>query len=389
MKDAQETLDRLVPEPARISDWDAVLRAARTRRRPSGMQWAAATGLAAVVALLVVAPWRGSERVGILDKALAAVGDGPVLHLVLRNEQGGTLVDLETGEREPLYNESEMWIDPDRGFVSVSRFGGIVNDRYVAAPSDIEQPFAVAAADYREALESGRAQVAGAGVVDGIPVHWIQVQRELNAHEWAVEVGISKESYKPVYIRETRDGKPVESTGTRVLAAEQMPAGSGDFTPTPRPTRPQLSFGSPGRPIDRAEASAILDGRGAWLGDEFDGLPLARIGKLTLGSGDSRATGVSLVYAQSVSEEGTPKATPSIVIQQAVQSHPALARTIGKYGVPVGHVALTPGGHAYMRYEGNYVFIHAHAVPIERSDELALAAARALRPLSAGSGAGG
>ena len=62
MKDVQETLDRLVPEPARTSDWDAVLRQARPRRRTRGIQLAVVTGLVGLAALFVVAPWKGRER---------------------------------------------------------------------------------------------------------------------------------------------------------------------------------------------------------------------------------------------------------------------------------------------------------------------------------------
>ena len=62
MKDVQETLDRLVPEPERMSDWEAVLREAKARRRSLTLQLAAATGIIALAALFAVAPWKGSER---------------------------------------------------------------------------------------------------------------------------------------------------------------------------------------------------------------------------------------------------------------------------------------------------------------------------------------
>ena len=50
MKDVQETLDRLVPTPARKPDWGSVLRDARPRRRSLAVQLTLATGVAAASA---------------------------------------------------------------------------------------------------------------------------------------------------------------------------------------------------------------------------------------------------------------------------------------------------------------------------------------------------
>jgi hypothetical protein len=60
MTDVQEALDRLVPVPARRSDWEEVLRDARLGRRSRGLQLTFATAVAALVALFVVAPWQGN-----------------------------------------------------------------------------------------------------------------------------------------------------------------------------------------------------------------------------------------------------------------------------------------------------------------------------------------
>ena len=135
MKDVRETLDRLTPEPALTPDWDAVLRVARPRRRSLMLQLAVATGVAALAALFVVAPWKGSERVGILDRALAAIGDGPVVHAVFRGDWGGTLVELETGDTKPLYGENEIWYDASQDLVhEVSHFGNAVQTEAVYKP---------------------------------------------------------------------------------------------------------------------------------------------------------------------------------------------------------------------------------------------------------------
>jgi hypothetical protein len=398
MTDVQKALDRLVPEPVRVPAWEGVLRDARPRRRSLSVQLAVATGIAALVALFVVAPWHGSERVGILDRALAAVGDGPVLHLILRDEFGGTLVDLKSGARKPLYSETEMWIDPERGFVTVNRFGGVPSDRRVATSDQIERPFAVAASDYHDALESGQAKVVGDGVVEGIPVYWIQVQHERSWNagrplDWSLEVGISKETYKPVHIREVRDGVP-HGKGTRVLLAEQLPAESADFRPAPAPRQGLITYEVSRPEISRAEASSIVGGRGAWLGSEFGGVPLGGISEVTLRapapedpSTMMETKGVRTVYGSRPSSEGLPTSTPSLLIEQTARRHPLLEYGVGKYEVPDGHAVLLPGGRdgrAYVSFEGTVVLITAHAG--ERSAGLALAAARALRPISGGSG---
>jgi hypothetical protein len=389
--DVKEHLDRLTPETQRLPDWDGVLRDSR----PSRARWAvprlaivaAALGLAT---LLAVGPWRSGERAGVVDRALAAIGDGPVTHLVLREDQGGTLIDLETGERRPLYHERELWIDADRGFVSVARFGGAVNDIHAASPAEIERLFAVFATGYREALETGRARLAGSGVVDGMPVFWIKVQRDVDkrtGEEWALEVAVAQDSYHPVYIRSTRDGKPERGSGSRVLRAEHLPADS--FAVAPRPREPTASFfGVSPEPIRLAEARAILGDRGAWLGESFRGLRLTTIRKLTMGSGYSRETGkwadeltgVRLVYGTSTTE-GVPEGSGrSITLEQAPRSHSAIQRGIGNYRVPDGHVLMTGPGAVYLSYEGTRIAIRILGGSVDEAP--ALAAARALRPMT-------
>jgi hypothetical protein len=392
--DMKQTLERLTPETGRLPYWDGVLRDAR----PSRARWAAprlaiVAAVLGVAAVIAVAPWKTGESTGVLDHALAAVGDGPVTHLVLRGEFGGTLVDLQSGKREPLHGEREIWIDPERGLSQINRFGGVVQYRSVSPRSNIEKPFGVLASGYREALESGRARLVGPGIVEGIPIYWIQIRRHVlpdvgdgKEHVWAQEIAVARDSYEPVYLRETRDGKQQEHSGSRVLLAERLPAGSGDFTPESRGPRPVMVFGVSPQSISRDEALGIFDGKTAWLGESFRGLPLAKTGKLTLKSGTNEMTGVSLVYG-AVSSAGEPVGETLITVHQSPGPHPALERGIGNYSVPEGKVVLLPIGNASLHYRGVYVNIWARGGA--ESEEVALAAAKALRPLSAGSGAGG
>jgi hypothetical protein len=384
MMDVHDTLDKLVPEPTETSDWDAVLRDARPRRRPLVLQLAVATVVAAAAALFVAAPWNGSERVGILDRALAAVGEGPVLHLVMRDEAGAALVDLETGARTRASSEQEMWIDPARGFVAVSRFNGVVTERRAVPPEQIEEPFVVGASDYHDALESGRATVVGSGVVEGEDVYWIEVAGG-GENGRAIEVGVSKATYKPVYIRETLDGRPVERTGTRILDAEQVPADAADFTPTPQEDLPVFESARSPEPISVREASEELGGRAFWLGTAYGALPLATIHKLTLGPG--AVPGIHLVYGDSVGPEGQPRSLPFVTIDEAARSHPLLERGIPSEAVPEGHAVVSRDGFALARLDGIYIAIVARVG--RDNEEAAQEVATQLSRISAGNGGGG
>ena len=266
MKDVQETLDRLVPEPARMSDWDAVLRQARPRRRPRAIQLAVATGIAALAALFVVAPWNGGERVGIIDRALAAAGDGPVLHVVFRGGWGGTLVDLKTDERKALYGEQEVWFDPSRDLIHrIDRFGGVVvgEDLYDRNKGDKE--LTSLWRDYRPALENGTARVVGEDVVDGIPVYWIIVWSRMlpdvadhKDHEFAQQVAISRETYKPVAMKYTRDREAPPDGIEHILRFETISVDKADFTAPPGKSLNGVAMKSGSNAIDTSKALKVL-----------------------------------------------------------------------------------------------------------------------------------
>src|SRR5437762_59997 len=60
---------------------------------------ASVVALAACLLIVLAWPFGGSGRSGVLDRALAALGHGPVLHVVREGGWGGTLVDLGSGAR--------------------------------------------------------------------------------------------------------------------------------------------------------------------------------------------------------------------------------------------------------------------------------------------------
>jgi hypothetical protein len=402
MKDVETTLARLVPEPACMSDWDAVLRDARPRRRSPFLQLAVATGIACVAALFVVAPWRGSERVGILDRALAAVGDGPVLHVVLREDWGGTLVDLKTGERTPLYGEREVWFDPDRGLVhQISRFGGVVEYEEVYPRNKKDRELTALWQDYRGALERGTARVVGEAVVDGVPVYWIIVQSQMlpdvadnKNHELAQQVAISRVNFKPVAMKWTRDRKAPQGTSEHILRFETVPRDPADFKGPEIPQTPQsgrpMMFGS--TPMAFASATRILGRAPYWLGSEYAGLPLAETRKEFFAVGRPPAvehTGVTFFYGtlgddpSTFKKDSTPLWTkPYLEITQTTDRELLTRGAPMKYAPPEGSLLLRSGGYfgsggsGYFVRDGVYITIRA------ASDKLILDAARALRPVS-------
>jgi hypothetical protein len=444
MNDVQETLYTLVPEPATMSNWDAVLGEARPRRRSPVLQLAVATGIACLAALFVVAPWKVSERAGILDRALAAVGDGPVLHLVLRGDWGGTQIDLETGKRKPVYGEREVWFDPARDLVhQVSRYGGVVDHAELYKRDKQDRELTALWQDYRGALEQGTARVIGQDVVSDVPVYWLIVRSKMRRdgaggenHEFAQQVAISRKTFKPIAMRYTRDRQAPPGSTEHVLRFETISLEEADFSSPPeRSIEGPTMEGSD--PIDISQAANVLGAVPYWLGPEFAGISLGQAQKsfsaagirertLVTGArateireclrmrtalrpcgrdlsrfevrGDDvyelgplhfgvQKTGLALFYGE-VGDNPTTFEKPTKQNIVLVEKTDPDLRLLGlppmAYLPPEGSVVLMPGATGYLVRNGVYISIRA------ASGELILGAAQALRPMpSAGSAAGG
>jgi hypothetical protein len=288
MHELTDVMDGLEPVPQERGDWDAVLRDASVFRRQSPVRPAPAVVLAAAAlfALALFQPWEGDNPT-FLERALAAVDDGPVLHVVLRGDWGGTLIDLDTGTRTPVHGETEHWYDTEHGRVhSISRLGDAINHEQVFEPRKPLPELLALGRDYRQALESGTARVTSDGVLDGERVAWITIRSEMlpdsadgKLHEWAQQVAVSRESFKPIATRETRDGEPGPGTGNRVLELEMLPADHGDFTAS-RPDRLTGTLFREGREtIARDHAADALGRTPLWLGPEHMALALTQIAR--------------------------------------------------------------------------------------------------------------
>jgi hypothetical protein len=298
-------LDELTPRyDDRRGDWERVAVDARAQKPPAPRPAAARRWPARIAAVVVAAaaiagvalawPFQSGQP-GLLDRALAAVGEGPVLHVVLRGEWGGTLIDLTSGERKPVYGDNEIWFDTETGRThQIERLGGVVQGEELYTP---KKPAAVLAAlghEYRRALELGTARVAGEGTIDGAAVVWIIIHSELlpdvgdrKDHEWAQQIAVSKQSYEPVAVRETRDGRPGPGTLQRVLELKLVARSAADFT-TSRRSLDGTAFKRGREPIALAQAAAVLGRTPLWLGRDYDGLPLAQVYRETTSVGHQR-----------------------------------------------------------------------------------------------------
>jgi hypothetical protein len=299
MRELRDALERLGPTPAVRGDWDAVLRDAHLPRRWLATRplTAFALAAAALFALALFQPW-GSENRTLLERALAAVDDGPVVHVVLRGEWGGTLVDLETGRRTPVHGENEIWYDPDRRLVhTISRLGESVQHERVYDPGEPPAELVALGREYRKALQSGSARVAGEGTIDGERVTWITIRSKMlpdsadgKFHEWAQHVAVSHETFRPIATRDTRDGRPGPGTVARVLKLEMLPAGQGDFTAPAGNSTDGMAYSEGREPIAPDKAARALGRTPLWLGREHARLPFAQAGRTTTRTGRQEET---------------------------------------------------------------------------------------------------
>jgi hypothetical protein len=380
-------------------DWQRVLRDAhRPRRGGLAVRAGAVAATALAVALFALAsPFEGGQRATFSERALAAVGDGPVLHLVLRGDWGGAVLDLESAKVTPAYGETEVWYDPKRGLHEISRLGGTSMGgafyRPERIPPALLEQYGGLADRYREALRSGRVETVGEGKVDGRSVRWIRVHSEYLPdvadgldHLFAHEVAVDSATYEPVYVRTTRDGRAgPEGTGQTIVRMELLDDGSGDFSadPAAAPGPIQISPGDGGGRISLARARESFGGRALWLGTRFEDKPLAEFREVehTVRTSGSDKLVRTLVVAYGASAPyigGIGAAQPGSVVLE-VTDHPTGAWRGAPFagGLDEG-TAMIQFTSAVVRVDDLYVVVRA-ATGTET-----VAAIAALRPLSGG-----
>ena len=208
-----ELMERAVPPYTGTGDWGAVLRDAGTARRRARLRPALA--FAVILAALVVAWQAGSPST--IDRALAAAGDGRVLHLVFEGSLPKQLVDLDTGAREELRGTHEVWFDPATGARERETFAGVLQWESLNATGHGREIYSSLATGYRDALRSGSAKVVG----ETESVYWIRISP---GHD----VAVSRADYRPVSMRVG------DMPETQILTYETLHEMPSAVAPVPR-----------------------------------------------------------------------------------------------------------------------------------------------------------
>jgi hypothetical protein len=297
-----EVLEALRDEPELLALADAIT---ETQKAPRASHRRALSRSAALVAvgaavLLAVLLWPSSGgRNVILDRALAAIGNGPVLHLVIQAPSGQELVNLRTGRAIVPKVVLESWSDRKmKRFHFLYRVDGKVVAEF-RFPQDRTKGTHVGAVDpayvaiwsgYRQALADGKAKIAGKGSLYGHLVYWLRFSSPSN------EVAVDRRTFKPIAFRST--------TGTgrhfdfRVLLARTEPFTSSAFrrrTSRPSPFSGVSSFSSGGQVAPVGPSSPARPPLRA--GSTIAGLELASVQQTqTVTDGKKIINGFDLVY---------------------------------------------------------------------------------------------
>jgi hypothetical protein len=380
-----------------------------------------------------VAPWQGSKS--LVGRALAAVGGGPVLHVVTEQQPSSAAgwyqpVSLATGKPLPVTIRQEIWFDQSRDLKkTVTTVNGVVSDQLLETPEGgftsagpvytcawiaahpvaatkarvscnanmqngttrrriPEQPPTLDLAlagfvdQYRSALASGRATRIGTGQVDGHQVIWLRIVvpgQDAAIYPRTEEVAVDASSYAPVLVR-TTGAQPVEFK-VREIGTQSYDATL--FTRPPRTYPPAGGEAAGTSQINLAQVPALLDGKALWLGQSWNGYRLVRAERQDLVTGygplsgrkPRRSVGVVLTYAPAGSSADSSQA---LRVKEANQCEDAWAMHCGLLAPREG--TLLVGGllsSSFTVRDGIFI-----AISQESQQANPVAVANALQPLA-------
>ena len=408
-------------------------RSRRSRRSYLARRLVPVFVLAAVaLAIGLIAPWdhgRSFTDSAVAERALVAIGDGPVLHVVLRQKTDYSYIDLASGQERPAVGIEEIWYDNERHFEHLKDSSelspdsedheilqtptgtwasGDINPGKPHAPI-IDPALSEFFDGYRSALKNGNAHVTGRGTINGHNVTWIEFAVKpgcTHTYKTCTErgcthifkacterVAIDEASSLPLEIEWLRKGK-VAST-IEIASIETLPAGRGDFSkPKKLPSRSyQLGHGQV-TSITPSDAVKVLPGA-VWAGKSISTFQLSSVSRATLTtrtfltttvpfpseheSSMSTEIGIELHYGNGSSAvlwwDPATDEFPSgsnVVLQEAAK--PDMSFWHDKTP-PAGIMLTDNGGDGWLVNNGIYIYIHAS------SQKLLLEAARALKPI--------
>jgi hypothetical protein len=402
-----EVVELLRNEPELLALADAVssTQAVPRRRVRLGRLISIAAAVAVAFVALQVSPWRGDG--GLVDRALAAVGAGPVVHFVIETQTPGvTTVEIASGRAEPVTLRVEQWFDSERLLRhTVTYRNGLMTSDILERPGGGEtstgpvkvlpgfeprlEPALDFVSGYRDALGAGRATEVDGADVDGRSVRWLQFQssRVLEL------VAVDRESFKPLLIRRG-DVKGRGAVEWRIAMIDAVSREEADF----RSPRREATTAFAGevlerRPISVAEAAIALGGRALTAGQSLSGLRLGSIQLETLSRSyprealhaRKRSVGLRLAYGNLTPRGRADVMAGGVEITQSAE--PEIAYGFGS-GLTFTQNPVPPEGYleatrvsamwlCQLRASGLFVTVRAS------TRELCLATARALRPTQA------
>jgi hypothetical protein len=336
-----EVLELFEEEPELLAIVDAIHATQAPRRsRPARPILIAAAAIAAI-AVLVVIPWQ-FRGVDLTDRALAAIGDARVVHVVAsRPERDQLLIDLGTGVESPTTLELESWFDVESAELRTTtrRNGVTVADTLTSTGAIPPDPVvATFVRGYRSALQAAELKVVRDGRLDGTEVVWVRASLpNTRRDEVALDVSTDLPHAFRLAVGSERPG-PL----WRVSAIDSRARRASDFTSREAATGPVAGAIESERTVTLQEAAQLLRGSGRWPGEQVSRLRLDRVvsQELTRTLADrtrENATGVELVYRDA--------AGAFVEVSQALTAEPAYGfaegrLTLGFAPIPEGALAL-------------------------------------------------
>ena len=289
------TLDALVPPFEHVpAEWDDVLQRAdrpvappppRRFRRSRALALAGVAVLAAISLVALVDPF-AEDDAGVLDRALAAVGDGPVLHVVTRS---GGVARWSTSRAGAAPRSASSRTPGSIRLAASGRpsgSGGPCSRSTACRTGRADSPTRRRPGDadvysrLPNALRDGRARIVREGSVAGTPVYWLRVELPRPAPRGSpADAGRARtwpSHVRPICRSSCTTGRPCAASASASSSWRASRPGPVKFRERPRLRRP----GVPAAPTPEDEPSgcaATARGTARLAGAPRVRPPLARI----------------------------------------------------------------------------------------------------------------